>query len=425
MKKMISGQKNPVFRLAGLVRLSILAVLVGIIAGGAGSLFHHALSCAAYLRGTYPILLLFLPLSGIVIAFIYRRPPDGAAGTNLVIMAARDGAKLPGKMAPMIFTGTVLTQLCGGSAGREGAALQLGGSIGGVTGRFLRLDRSTESILVMCGMSACFSALFGTPIAAAVFVLELECVGLMRYTALLPCVISSVSASLVAKLCGVEGESFTVAGIPVDIPVLLRVILIAVICSALSVVLCIALHKGEHAAAKLLKNPYLRAAVGGAAVIGIAYGTGALHCLGAGMNIVEDAVGGSVPTFTFLLKLLLTVITVSAGFRGGEIVPAFAIGASFGCVLGPLVGLDASFAAAIAMIALFCGVTNCPLASIILAAELFSFSSPLLFAVTAAVSYAVSGYFSLYSTQSFLFSKTSPSDDPNISDISDGGIMSN
>ena len=141
------------------------------------------------------------------------------------------------------------------------------------------------------------------------------------------------------------------------------------------------------------------------------------------MNIVEDSLGDGVPAFTFIVKFILTVITVSVGFRGGEIVPAFAIGSSLGCVLGPILGLDPSISAGVAMISMFCGVTNCPLASIFLAAELFDFASPVLFAVAASVGYALSGRFSLYSTQSILFSKTSPSKDNGISDIYDMSEM--
>ncbi len=423
MNKFISLIKDCSEDFVGFLRLSFLSALTGGVAGVVGCLFHYALSLSSSARESYPFFIFLLPIAGLTIAFIYRRQGGGTAGTDLVIMAAKEKAEVPGKMVPMIFAGTTLTQLCGGSAGREGAALQLGGGVGGVIGRLLKVDAPTSSILVMCGMSACFSALFGTPLSAAAFVLELECIGVIRYTAFLPCVFSSVIASATAGLFRIESERFIIPDVRTDIPTLIRVILVAGICSAVSIAFCAAIHSGHRAAERVLKNAYVRIAVGGILVVAIASVFGYENCLGAGMNIVEDSLGDGVPAFTFIVKFILTVITVSVGFRGGEIVPAFAIGSSLGCVLGPILGLDPSISAGVAMISMFCGVTNCPLASIFLAAELFDFASPVLFAVAASVGYALSGRFSLYSTQSILFSKTSPSKDNGISDIYDMSEM--
>lgn len=385
-----------------------VAVVVGSVVGLVCTLFYHALSAATALREQYSFLLYLLPFGGLLIVFLYRmsRTPE-PRGTNLVIGAVRTGESIPLKMTPLIFAGTVFTHLFGGSAGREGAALQLGGSLGDFFGRLFRFSSTERNLVVMCGMSAGFSALFGTPVAAAVFAMELISIGVMYYAALVPCAVSSFVAILLAGHFGVKPERFSLAALPAsDLPNLGRVLLLAALCAGVSILFCLLLHQTERGLRRLFQNSYLRIFAGGCAVVLLTLLLGTRDYLGAGLPLIERAVEGEVRPEAFLLKMGFTALTLAAGYKGGEIVPTFFIGATFGCFVGPFLGLDPGFSAAIGMVSLFCGVTNCPLTALLLAVELFGFSSPLLFLTAIAVSYMLSGYYSLYSAQRILYSKT-------------------
>lgn len=387
----------------------LVAVAVGLLVGGVGTLFSYAVQGATQLRTQFPWLLYLLPAAGLVIVLLYRacRVPE-PKGTDLVITAVRSRERIPFRMAPLIFISTVLTHLCGGSAGREGAALQLGGSLGHWMSRVLRIqDHPARHVFIMCGMSAAFSALFGTPLAATVFALELVSVGVMYYMALVPCAISAVVAVGVARLCGVQAEQFTIEVFPaLTVANGLRAVLLAVLCAGLSIVMCLCLHQAGKLYHKAFRNAYLRVAVGGGLVIALTLLVGSRDYLGAGMDVIAAAVeqGHALP-WAFALKLLFTAVTLGAGFKGGEIVPTFFVGATFGCWMGGLLGLPPGFAAALGMAALFCGVTNCPMTTLMLAFELFSFQDAAFFLIVVAVSYMLSGYSSLYSSQKVVYSK--------------------
>ncbi len=391
-----------------------LALLTGALVGAAGTLFSFVLHWVNAARAAYPQLLWGLPAAGVLIVFLYHiGGADHSRGTNLVLEAVRGEAQPPAKMAPLIFVSTAITHLFGGSAGREGAALQLGGSIGSLLGHTLRLDETKMRGVVMCGMSAAFAALFGTPLTAAVFSLELAAVGVMRYGALVPCALSAVTASSIAAACGVEAEGFSLAACAVTPVNLLRMLVLGALCAGVGILLCIVLHAGGHLAARLVSNMYLRAALGGALIIGLTLLLGTRDYLGAGMDVIARAVEeGETSPGAFLFKMLFTSITLGCGFKGGEIVPTFFVGATFGCAVGGLLGLDPCFAAAVALICLFCAVTNCPMASLLLAFELFGFVSPALFLVAVSVSYMISGYYSLYSSQLFTEDKLNPVSSP-------------
>ena len=387
------------------------ALLMGLVLGAAGTLFHYCVDGANRYSGQYPYLIWFLPLGGLLIMFLYKiTKMERDQGTDLVIRSVRSTEPISIKTAPLIFVSTVLTHLLGGSAGREGAALQLGGSMAAQVGRWFRFDEKDERIMVMCGMSAAFSALFGAPLTAAVFSLEVISVGVMYYSALVPCVLSAVVGCGVAVYFGVIPVRFHLTGIPeMGALPLGKVILLAALCAVLSVVFCLVMHLSGKAYGRLLKNRYLRILAGGLLVIGLTYLFQTRDYNGAGMEVIRRAIdGGEARPEAFALKLALTAVTLGAGYRGGEIVPAFFVGATFGCVMGPLIGLDPSFAAGIGLIALFCGVVNCPLTSLLLGVELFGAEGILYYAVAAAVSYMLSGYHGLYRGQKILYSKTEP-----------------
>ncbi len=389
------------------LRWLAVAVALGCGCGLLGAGFHRCIDLATTFRQGHPWLLLLLPLGGVATLLLYRLcRVSFDAGTNLIITSVASNADVPLLLAPLIVVGTTLSHLLGASVGREGAALQLGGSLGHNLGKALRLKDEDARLCAMCGMAGCFSAMFGTPLAAAVFVLEVVRVGVLRYGALLPCLAASYCAHLVALALGAEPMAFALTGqSALSAGGLARVALLAALCAAVSILLCVALEGGGHLAKKYLKNPYLRIALGGAVMAALVAGLGLYDYAGAGTQVIHRAMAGAADPWAFLVKIALTALCVAAGYRGGEIVPTLFVGATFGCVAAPLVGLDPAFGAAIGMIALFCSVVNCPLASLFLAAELFATADLTPFAVAVAVAFVLSGYFGLYSSQVMAFSK--------------------
>ena len=389
------------------IKWILLAFLTGFIVGGASSAFSFVLTKVTAFRTGHLWVFFFLPAAGVVIVFLYKWLGQEDGGTNQVFSTVKAKDEVPFKSAPLIFVTTALTHLVGGSAGREGAAIQLGGSIGNQLGRWLKLDEEDMHVIVMCGMSAAFSALFGTPMAAAVFALEVVSVGVMYYTALMPCMISSLIASNFAANLGIHPEMFHVTGIPeLTITDGVKMGLVALACALLSTMFCIALKQTNALFQKYLKNPYVRIVVVSVVIIVITFCLHTTDYMGAGTNIIAEAIEhGNVNRLAFLWKLILTVLTMRAGFRGGESVTSFCIGAALGCELGQWLGLSPSLCAAAGMVAVFCGVTNCPITSILIAFELFGFDGVSYYLIAVSISYEVSGYYSLYKDQTIVYSK--------------------
>jgi len=388
------------------VKWIIIAIVTGLIGGVVGSAFHKSVDYVTSVRTANNWLVYLLPIGGVIIVFLYHVTKRNE-GTDRVIESVRTDKKVPILMAPLIFISTVITHLLGGSAGREGAALQLGGSIGYKVGELFRLDDKDMHLVVMLGMSGVFSALFGTPLTATLFALEVISVGVIYYVALVPCLVSSLVAYEIAlsfKITPVKFDNIIFQ--PITATTTIKVIVLSLLCAIVSILFCTAIKKCNKYFTKFIKNDYLRAIIGGIAVILLTLAVGTNDYNGAGMNIIADAMSGNAQPFAFAFKIIFTVITISAGFKGGEIVPTFFIGATFGCVMGGLLGLNPSYGAAIGFVALFCGVVNCPIASIMLALEVFGSQSILLFALSCGVSYMMSGYYGLYKTQKIMYSKT-------------------
>lgn len=388
------------------------AIVVGLVAGVFSSAFTLGLAWVTRTRNENPYLLFLLPAGGLLIVWLYRlcgiRKDEG---TNLLITAVHESRhNVPVYLAPLIFGATLITHLFGGSAGREGAALQMGGSIGNTLGRLFRLSEGDRKILMMSGMSAAFSAVFGTPLAAAIFPMEMISVGIMHYAALVPCVFASIVANQCAIHMGIRVESYQIAVIPpVSFESCGKLILLGVCCAVLSIVFCMFLRGAGYFYNKCFKNPYIRVAAGGVIVIALTLLVGNFDYNGAGTELIERAiVEENVPSYAFLLKMLFTSLTLAAGFKGGEIVPAFCTGAVFGCVFGNVLGISPSLCAALGMTAVFCGVTNCPITSMLVGFELFGFDGAVFILLVISVSYLLSGYHGLYREQIIVYSKYHP-----------------
>lgn len=390
---------------AALLKWIVVGGLVGGVGGVVGALFHLGVNYATSVRLAHPWVLYLLPLGGLVIAGLYRLCKLEGKGTNAVIESVHFGSDVPVLLVPLIFVSTVITHLCGGSAGREGAALQIGGGIGYRTGRLLHLGEKDLPLATLCGMSGVFSALFGTPLTATVFALEVISVGVLYYAGLVPCITAAMTGYLISLLLGVPPTRFTVAMPALDAWTMLLVLVLAILCALVSILFCRGLHITEHLAARLVKNSYLRAAAGGVVIIALTLLLGTTDYNGAGMDVIQRALNGQANGWAWLLKLLFTAITIGCGFKGGEVVPSFFVGAAFGCWMGTLLGLPPAFAAAIGLVAVFCGAVNCPIASVVLSVEMFGAEGMLYFAMACAISYVLSGYCGLYSSQTILYSK--------------------
>ena len=388
------------------VKWCVLAIIIGGIIGAVSSIFGHALAMATSFRKEYPWLLFGLPLVGIIIVLLYKKFGKDDGGTNQVFLTVRNRDEVPASAAPLIFISTVLTHLTGGSAGREGAAIQLGGSIANHLGRWLKMDEEDTHVIVMCGMSAAFAALFGTPMAAAIFSLEVISVGVMYYTALMPCLIASLIAAGVAKALGIHAEHFFEGFVPeLTIASGFKMGIVILVCSIVSILFCMMLKMVGKAYGNI-KNKYVRIVVASGIIIGLTLVLQTTDYMGAGTELIVQAVQfGKVKPMAFFWKMLLTALTMKAGFRGGEIVPSFCIGATLGCAMGYAIGFEPRLCAACGMIAVFCGVTNCPITSILIAFELFGFEGVSYFLIAIAVSYATSGYYGLYRDQTIVYSK--------------------
>ena len=408
MKEIIKKKLGQSAKSAGTsIKWVIFALITGLVVGSIATAFHFSIMIATMIREATPWVIFLLPIGGLIIVRCYRMVKDDKElSTNSVLSAIHSNEKLPLKMAPLIFVSTVITHLFGGSAGREGAALQLGGSIGNGLGGLFHFDDNDKHIMIMCGMSAAFAALFGTPMAAAIFSMEVISVGIMQYSALVPCVIASLSAFSVAQAFGVGQELFLVTHVPnFTIFSATKVTILAVLCAVLSIAFCVMLHQTEHLYKKLIKNPYLRIVVGGCLIIVLTLLVGDQTYNGTGMHVIEEAMEGHVIPYAFLLKMLFTTITIGAGYKGGEIVPSFFIGATFGCLFGNVLGFAPDLCAAVGMASLFCGVTNCPITSLLISFELFGYEGMPYYLLAIAFSYMLSGYYGLYSSQRIMYSK--------------------
>ncbi len=409
---------------------------MGAVVGSAIALFLWSLDEATALFWQNPGLLYFLPVAGLLSGLMYHFFGGVAErGNNLVIQQIHDaGHGVPLRMGPLVLLGTLITHLCGGSAGREGTAVQIGGSFAAALGRWLRLEPEDTRIILIAGMAAGFSAVFGTPLTAVIFSIEVLAIGRMGYQAVIPCVIASVIGDQVCASWGVGHVHYFVQSIaPLATPpeaitldwlLTGKVAVAAIAFGLVSVLFAELTHAINHVFRRTIRHPWLRPAVGGLLVIGLVWLLGTRDYLGLGV-ISNPAVPGSVSISTCFLvggaglfswwwKLLFTAVTVGSGFKGGEVTPLFFIGAALGNVCGQLLGVPVDLMAALGFVAVFAGATNTPLACTIMAIELFApFNGALLssgFVVYATIacffSYIFSGHSTIYSAQQIGVPKT-------------------
>ena len=408
LKEMREAWKNLYGSLFKWIVLSgVIGSLIGLIASG----FSYAIVWVISFRQANPMIILGLPLGGLLIVWLYKiTGQEKNSGTNLVLTVVRsDEEEVPGWVTPLILISTAITHLFGGSSGREGAALQFGASVGNVCAKYLHLNESDKKIIILASMSAAFSALFGTPMAAVVFPMEVISVGVMYYAALVPCVFSAFAAQGIALLLKVRTVTppYLVESVPNFYSVdSIKAIILAIACALAGALFCIVLHNGEHYLKKWFPNPYVRVVAGAAGVIILYFALRTDAYLGLGTGVIQASFKETAGPQMFLLKMLFTALTLCVGFKGGEIVPSLFIGATLGSFMSTILAAPTDICAACGMVGVFCAVTNSPITSLLIAAELFGFNGMPFYCIVVAVSYLLSGYYSLYKEQKIVYSKT-------------------
>lgn len=408
MHNLLSKSNTPIMYLKTFAKWMVYSLIMGVICGIAGTLFHHTVDYVTEMRTIYHVL--FLPFAGLIIVFLYHIcGMDHDRGTNTVLEAVQTRSHVPARMAPLIFIATCISHAFGGSVGREGAALQIGASIGNMLGGISHLEDTDKRIITMCGMSALFSALFGTPVAAAIFSMEVASVGVIYYGAMIPSMIAAIISYHVADFFGVTPVHFLLEATP-DSSLLttFQTVVAAILFSLVGILFCIIMQQITKLYRKYLKNPYIRVFVGGCIIAALTLICGSQNYNGAGMAIITKAIHGEAQPEAFIIKLLFTALTLGAGFKGGEIIPAFFVGSTFGAVVGPFLGFDPGFCAALGLLGVFCSVVNTPLATMFLGIELFGADGLLYFGIVCAITHMLSGNFSLYSSQQILYDKSKP-----------------
>ncbi|HAI13237.1 MAG TPA: voltage-gated chloride channel protein [Phycisphaerales bacterium] len=403
------------------IKWTFLAGLVGLAVGSACALFLWTLHLATDTRHDYPWLLFLLPIGGLAIGAMYQWLGRSVeAGNNLVMDEIHEpGGGVPARMAPLVLIGTVATHLFGGSAGREGTAIQMGGAIASAMARstfFKWLNQVDVRTMLIAGVAAGFGGVFGTPLTGAIFALEVLAIGRMSYDALIPCLIASVVSDWACQWWGIDHQYYFVPSMHLpdadgliahlDWLLLAKVIIAGVAFGLASKFFAELTHGIGKLFKKFIAIPMLRPFIGGLLVIGMVYLLGTRDYLGlgvtnpdGGVSIVSCFTNGGASPWSWWWKLLFTAVTLGAGFKGGEVTPLFFIGAALGNSCAWVLGAPVDLFAAIGFVAVFAGATNTPLACTIMGIELFGPQHVVYLAAGCFIAYLFSGHSGIYLSQ--------------------------
>ena len=409
-----------------LIRWTLLAIPVAIIVGSLVAFFLWSLDEVTNLRLRYPWLLAFLPAAGVLIYYLYDLAGKRTEkGNNLILDEIHEpGAGVPLRLAPLVLIATLITHLFGGSAGREGTAVQMGGSLADALSKPFRLDAEDRKTLLLCGMAAGFGAVFGTPVTGALFAVEVLFLGQILHTALLPCLIASLLADIACQFWGVGHVSYSILSEAITLTapanwwnsglLLGKVIVLGAIAGLVSAAFSKLTNQIKHTANLLLPRGWLVPIVGGLIVIGLSLIPGNQDYLGLGVWNADPSVVtissafsiGGADSMSWAWKLLFTAVTIGMGFKGGEVTPLFFIGATLGNALAVWMGAPVDLMAGLGFIAVFAAATNTPIACTIMGIELFGGEHFLFFAIACFTAYYFSGHTGIYSSQRSMSPKT-------------------
>jgi H+/Cl- antiporter ClcA len=417
-----------------LIRWTLLIIPVALAIGSVVALFLWLLTLAIHFRFEHKWLLFLLPLAGLLIHFIYQWfGQSSERGNNLIIDEIHEpGGGIPKGMAPVILITTIITHLFGGSAGREGTAVQIGGSIAAMFGKWFKLNDSDLQMMLTAGIAAGFGAVFGTPLTGAIFAIEVLTIGKLKYNALFPALIASVIGDITVALWGVHHTAYHIDVIaktpyflstylPIDILLVVKVIFAAAIFGLVSYLFAVMVHELKSFFLKIFTIKLLIPITGGLIIIGLTYILGKSDYLSLGVDAEHPGsititsafhIGGA-DVWSWLWKTIYTTITLATGFKGGEVTPLFYIGATLGNTLSALLNAPVSLFAALGFIAVFAGATNTPLACTFMGIELFGGEYALLFGIACFTAYLFSGHTGIYTSQRIAISKI---DDKNFTD---------
>ncbi|WP_308769864.1 voltage-gated chloride channel family protein [uncultured Bacteroides sp.] len=380
----------------------LITAVAGALIGSASALLLSSLNWATDYRESHLWIIGLLPLAGLVIGLIYHYFAGTAArGNNFLIEEIHSAHNIiPFKMAPLVYIGTVLTHLFGGSAGREGTGVQMGGAIADFMSRIFRMHPYDRKIMIQIGIGAGFASVFGTPLAGAVFALEVIIVGRMRYDAILPIFLASFFANYACHAWGIKHTVYHITQVPgLDVDILLWVLLASVFFGLTARLFSRSIEFWSRTAKKYVAYAPFRPLLGGICIALCVWIMGTTKYIGLGVPVIVNSFSETQMWYDFLLKLILTTFTIGVGFKGGEVTPLFFVGATLGSALSAVIPLPLSFMAGIGFVAVFAGATNTPIACTFMGIELFGVEAGIYLGVACVASYLFSGHTGIYTAQ--------------------------
>lgn len=385
-----------------ILKLVLLSILIGIISGLFIGVFLILLEKAVDLNLRYHWLIFILPLSGVFMTFLYNKFGGNSQKGNNIIIENINGSKEEIKfvMAPLVFMGTVLTHLFGGSVGREGTGVQIGGTIGNSLSKYLKSTTNEKKILLISGVAAGFSSVFGTPIAGTIFALEISSIGSFSYNSMVPALTAAIVGNSIVKFLGVKHSRYKIPPIEAFTLVNVLKVIIMSVCFGLASKLFIYMTKWfKDKLIKYCQNIYLKIFIGGSLMVIATLVIGNNLYNNLSLGLLSSAFDGNVPYFAFIIKLILTTLCLGAGYQGGEVTPLFVIGATLGATLSPVLGTPFAFAAALGLVGVFSGATNAPIASFMMYLELFGANNILFAIIVCVLTVFISGKKGIYASQ--------------------------
>ncbi|MFI1743424.1 voltage-gated chloride channel family protein [Thalassobellus sediminis] len=385
-----------------LVKWVFICLLLGAVAGSVSAFFLTSLDWATNYRESHLWIIWLLPIGGFIIGLSYHLYGNEVVkGNNLLLEEFHSPKKIiPFKMAPLVLFGTIVTHLFGGSAGREGTAVQIGGAIADQFTKILKLSKRDRQILLIAGISAGFASVFGTPLAGGIFALEVLVLGRIRLDAIIPSFMGAVFANYFCEIWNVTHTHYHISEVAEMNPInLLWALLAGIIFGLVAMLFSKSTHFWSNLFKKYIKYPPLRPVIGGVILAVTIYFMGTTKYIGLGIPTIVDAFDVNLNSYDFLLKVLLTSFTLGAGFKGGEVTPLFFIGATLGNVLIWFIPLPMGLLAGMGFVAVFAGATNTPIACTIMGIELFGIEAGVFIALACSTAYLFSGHSGVYASQ--------------------------